>query len=145
MIAPGLSIETYNTIIDWIVDIFFLDVALCLLLATPFALFRRTRGFAGIAIIAASWIGGAALWIGCATLTYALWGIAALVAGILILGVGVLPMALIAAGWISDWSDFWALSAMMAILLVLRLAGSFLMHKADTERADLLHAPPPVT
>ncbi len=126
-----MSVQTYNTVAEWVVFLFMLDMAFCVLVLIAFGAFKRTRGYAGGAVVIASWIAGAIVWSGCAMVTYAIWGLAALIVGIVLAGIGVVPMALIASALARDWSDFWALGAMTALAWGVRLVGAFLVVKSE--------------
>jgi hypothetical protein len=118
-----MSPQTYIAVTHWMMFIFIMDIAVCLLVLIAFGIFKSTRGYAGGAVVVISWIAGATVWIQSAMLTYWLWGGAWVIGGIVLAGVGVLPFALIASAMAGDWGDFWALVVMMALTLGVRLIG----------------------
>ncbi|SRR5260221_10909986 len=130
-----MSVGMYNAIAEWLVFLFFWDIALCLLLLVSLGIFRRTRGIAGGAALVGSWIAGTLVWVGCAMVTWTIWGLPALILGIFLLGIGVFPIALIAAASTGDWSDALGLGGMIVIVLVVRFAAFLMVSKHDRERA----------
>ena len=68
-----------------------------------FAIWKRTRSGAGAAILVTSYIFGIAVWLFSAVMSFSLWGYFGLFVGLILLGVGVVPMALLAAAVKSHW------------------------------------------
>src|SRR5262245_8207380 len=62
------------------------------LLILPLALFRATRSFAGKSTYFASYVFGLTLWVWGLLLSYTLWGVWAVIVGLFLLGVGVVPV-----------------------------------------------------
>jgi len=62
----------------------------------PLAIPRATRGFSSIAMFIASYLFGATLWMMGLLLTLAIWGVTAVIIGIVLGGVGVVPIAMLA-------------------------------------------------
>lgn len=81
----------------------------------PLGLFKKTRGAGGTGLYYASYVHGLSLWVAGFLLTYALWGTVALIIGLFMLGVGVVPIAMLATAFAGEWSIFFQL----LILLVL--------------------------
>jgi hypothetical protein len=75
----------------------------CLFLLLPMAMFRRTRFVSAIGLFAASYIFGAETWIIGFLLTYAFWGAVGIFVGLMIAGIGVVPLALIALAIHKAW------------------------------------------
>jgi hypothetical protein len=69
----------------------------------PLALFWRTRRFAARGMLSAASVFGMTLWLWGLVLTYNLWGGAAVLLGLFLLGVGVVPMAMIATLLAAMW------------------------------------------
>jgi hypothetical protein len=81
--------------------VFFLYIAVCVLLLLPLAFFRRTRAFAVASILAGTWAAGAVLWITSVGILYFDWGWRPLIFGLFFMGVGVVPVAWVLCLW--DW------------------------------------------
>jgi hypothetical protein len=85
-------------------------------------IFRKTRRVAGVGYVVSSYIFGLSLWVVSAMTVYLAWGGLAVLIGIFIIGIGVLPMAL----WISAWDGQWFALATAAIMLVSAMGTRFL-------------------
>lgn len=98
---------------------------LSVLIGGPMLLFQRTRAKAGAGLIAASYVIGAAAWFLGATLSFASFGWLGLVVGLLVLGIGVVPVGIVGAWWRLD-SGPMALSllAMVVVVFVFRVVGA---------------------
>jgi hypothetical protein len=92
------------------------DIAglICLFVLLPLALFRRTRAFAASGLLASSFVFGLFLWMFGLIVTMSLWGILAVVAGLMLFGVGVVPIGMVASLFKGEW--------MMLVTLVVGLA-----------------------
>lgn len=62
----------------------------------PLAIPRATRRFSSVAMFIASYVFGATLWMTGLLLTLSIWGITAVIIGIILGGVGVVPIAMLA-------------------------------------------------
>ncbi len=78
-------------------------------------MFRPTRKIAGIGLVVSSLVFGITLWANSAVVTFAQWNWIGLVIGLVLFGVGVVPMSFLASGLSAQWSTF----AFLAWLLVL--------------------------
>lgn len=62
----------------------------------PLSIPRATRGFSAIVLFVASYVFGATLWMVGLLYTLATWGLVAVIIGLLIAGIGVVPIAMLA-------------------------------------------------
>ena len=90
-------------VLPWLVWVATLTLAVVLLVLLPLATSWRTRPFAGKGMIYASSILGMTLWIWGLLLTYNLWGGGAVLIGLFLFGVGVVPMAMLATLFQAMW------------------------------------------
>jgi hypothetical protein len=72
-------------------------IVICLFVLLPLAIFRWTRGFAASGLMLASFAFGVTTWMASFSITYYYWGIGAVLIGSLLVGVGILPIAVIAS------------------------------------------------
>ena len=86
--ATWLSVTVY----PWLMSAFFWTLLACLLVLGPIAPFRRTRGFAADGLMIASYVFGFILWVWSFLLTLKLWGMFAVILGLLFFGVGIVPV-----------------------------------------------------
>jgi len=105
----GTNVLPLLSIIMWIV--FLVDI----LVVLPLALFRKTIGISGVGLFISSYIYGITLWFWALLLTYVIWGALALIIGLFIVGVGVVPIAILA----TIIKGQWATLAQIIFLLIL--------------------------
>ena len=105
VIALLINVGVYlgERIYPWLVKISGITLVVVLFLLLPLALFRRTRNFSGWGLSIASWVFGTTLWVWGFLLTYQLWGGFALFIGLIFLGVGVVPLAMLAILFEGMW------------------------------------------
>ena len=111
-------------VIGWIAIA--LDVILLLL-----SVFKGIRGFTGGTIFLSSFIFGLVTWLLGFVLTYALWGLWAVILGILFLGGGVVPIALLATLFKGMWDAFFTLVVLTIITFGSRIIGALIAGSAQ--------------
>jgi hypothetical protein len=119
-----------------------------LVIALPFlgvlALFRKTRGWAGTGLFVSSYVLGAALWLWSFLLTYTLWGPIAVVIGLALFGVGVIPLAILAGMFHGMWAAVAELVIGVGLVWGTRVAGMMLSsRRSKPERIAPLDRPEP--
>jgi hypothetical protein len=106
-------------------------IPLCLLLL----IFRKTRGYGGIGIYFASYAIGLALWIFCFLYAFEVslfWTII----GILMAGLGIVPVAAIMTLIRGDWSNFGSILGAVVVVFVLRGFGAWIVEKSEQWNAE---------
>jgi len=78
--------------------------AICLLVLLPFSIFRKLRPFTGLGFYFVSFLFGTLLFAFSCLVTVQLWGFMALVIGLIFAGVGVVPVAFLAALFHGEWA-----------------------------------------
>ena len=109
-------------LLPWFVLASFLALGFLLLVLLPLAAFRRSRAFASIAMLVVSYVFGATVWMEGLLLTMALWGTFAVIIGLFFMGVGVVPIAMLA----TLFKGMWARLAELVVLTVLTFGTRFL-------------------
>lgn len=127
-----------NTL-EWVFAVGWLVLAIDILIALPLAVFRRFRKFSGTVVFASSYIFGTATWLLGFALTYSLWGLGAVVIGLLFFGIGVVAMAILATMLKGMWSVTATLLVMLGLTFGGRLAGAALLASGE-ESATLAEA-----
>jgi hypothetical protein len=89
--------------------------------------------------MAASYVFGAILWVSGMAFTYITWGLFAVIIGLVILGIGVVPIAMLAALIHADWGDLAGFIFLGVLTYGSRMLAMWLGHKAD-ERTERLAA-----
>lgn len=89
----------------------------------PLGIFRLTRSFAGGALVFASYVFGLILWVYGAIATFLYWGWLGLIIGLVIVGVGVVPMGFLALALRFQWEWLANLGLLLASMVGSRLLG----------------------
>jgi hypothetical protein len=116
----GMSSDALLEIWRWTSFAFLVATVVCIVVGLVFGIFRKTRPFAAHVLILGSFVTGGSVWIGSAIITYFLWGLMWLIGGILFMGLGVLPLALVASAMAGRWQIFGILAVMMAVTICFR-------------------------
>lgn len=109
-------------LLPWLVLASLLAFAFLLLVLFPLAAFRPSRPFASVAMHIVSYVFGATVWMEGLLLTMVLWGTWAVFTGLFFLGVGVVPIAMLA----TLFQGHWARLAELVVLTVLTFGTRFL-------------------
>ena len=96
-------------------------VIACVAVVIPLALIKRTRHIGGGFLLFGSYVLGAFLWFYSAGVTFTLWGWTGLIIGVFLMGIGVVPMAIL-AGFLKGFSS---LAITTIVLIVLTFAARF--------------------
>lgn len=116
----------------------FVAMLLCLFVFVPLGLWSRTRKVAGWALFYSSFVFGVTAWLRGYLATYVLWGWVLTLVGLMILGVGVVPMGIVAFGVRGEWWQVFELVLATVSAFGSRYLGIFLLEKAEARPA----APP---
>jgi hypothetical protein len=119
-------LDFFDTLSAWAINVFIFGGVLGLLI-------RRWRHYCGLALFVASWVIGFDLWLWSFGEVLHLWGAVATAIGVLLAGVGIVPMAIIAAIFHQKWSVAGFLLMQIAIVYVCRLAASALINSAGRD------------
>lgn len=141
MWAVGIALLIFvgkhlETIFGWTQGIAELTVVVCILVLAPLGLFRKTRAISATGYVIASYVFGANLFIFGVIVVLSLWGIVALIIGLVFVGVGVVPVAFLASIFRREWSVFWQLVLGVAFTWGARAYGIYLGMKAEREQAQ---------
>lgn len=98
-------------------------LAFDLLILLPASLIPRARGVTGTVIFISSFIFCLITWLLGFILTYSLWGLWAVILGILLFGGAVVPFAILATFFNGLWQALIALIILLGLTLVSRLVG----------------------
>lgn len=102
-----------------------------LVLASPLAAFKRTRGPFAAFMIIFSHVLAVTAWLWAFGVTLVLWGWGAVIVGFVLLGVGIVPVALVAAAFEGQWAVFWEMLVTIAIVAGVRILGGMLAETAQ--------------
>jgi len=96
-------------VLPWLIDAGRIAFDICVLVFGPLCIFKKTRPWAGLGYFFSSFLFGAVLFAFACIVCVQLWGYGALFVGLFLAGVGVVPVALLAALFHGAWSLFWDL------------------------------------
>ena len=113
-------------------------IGVTFLILLPLSLFKRTRYFSASLLLVASFVFGLSLWIWALILTYYIWGIAAVFIGLFLLGVGVVPIAMLATLFNGMWPQLLELIVLTVLVFGVRAYSLYLANKVDQESLENL-------
>lgn len=131
LLKGGISLA--DKIFPYIVKISNWVTLFLILVLIPMAYFKKSRMYAGMGLFFTSYFFGFSMWIYSALVAYIFWGFFALIIGLFLAGIGVLPIAILAAIFNGEWSIFGNLIYMMALTYGARIIGTKIMEKAEEE------------
>lgn len=100
----------------------------------PLAFFPGTRHLAGRGIRFLSYMFGLTVWLWGLMVTYQFWGFIPVFIGLFILGVGVVPMGIIAYGFEGMWLPMLQLGGGVIMVFATRIVGFWLIQKAEDDQ-----------
>jgi len=115
----------------WLYGAFFLAFGFALFVSLPLSFLRRTRPFAAGSWIIVSYVFGLNLWCFALLLTLILWGALAVIIGLVVAGVGIVPVALLATVFKGEWEHFFNLVFLLALTFGCRGLGAYLLYKVE--------------
>src|SRR4030065_2757888 len=120
-----------SKVLPWLQVIMWVVFTLDILIILSLGIFKKTKGASGIALFLSSFVYGLTLWLWGLLLTYMIWGIVPVIIGLFIMGVGVVPIALLAVAIEGDWAIFWQLILLLVITVGSRALGYYFTRRAD--------------
>ena len=139
MLAIGAALLTGAAafslwVLKWTFPVFSIALMISVILLAPLSLIPSTRGFAAIGFTIASIVFSVILWVWGMSYTYLAWGLFGVIVGLVFLGVGVVPIAMLAALMHGDWSSLGLFIFAGLVTISLRVLSNWLAEKVD-ERA----------
>jgi hypothetical protein len=89
----------------------------------PLTIFEKTRPFAGKSLVICSYIYGINLYALSFVMTLALWGLKGIVIGVSLFFIGIIPIALLATAFNSEWGRFLGLIVLIILTAVYNYLG----------------------
>jgi hypothetical protein len=85
-----------NSILEWLATASAIALGLSSSIFLILGMFRATRKLAGVGLVVSSYVFAVTLWAYSAVVTFTYWGWIGLIIGLVLLGVGVVPMSFLA-------------------------------------------------
>ena len=119
-----LSVVAYT----FLLPLAWIGVAILIVIFLPISFMQGTKSFAGKGIFTMSYLFGVTTWLLSCIITFATWGVAGLIIGLFFLGVGVVPMAILASFiMLKSLSMGLSIIVMAALTFGTRLYGIYLL------------------
>jgi len=118
-------------ILPWVNIAFYISFLILIFVLIPLSIFNKTKGIAGIAMLYASFVFGIQAWILGFIFTLMIWGWFAVIIGCFMLGVGVVPIAMLALIIKSQWWSCIELFFLVVMTFGVRFWGQYLIDRAD--------------
>lgn len=122
-------------VLPWLMYILPIVVALNVWILIPLAIIPPTRGWAGLGFYISSYIFGLTGWFMGLLLSLYLWGWFAVFIGLFLLGVGVVPVAMLATLFNGMWYELGMLFLAVVLTFGTRLFGIYLMEKSEYDKS----------
>lgn len=120
-IVGGVAIG--EKILPWLMLLSILTLGFNIVILLPLALIPPTRPWAGLGFFISSYVIGLTGWFMGLLLTWMLWGGLAVVIGLVIMGVGVVPIAMLATLFSGMWAELGLLTLAVVLTFGLRILG----------------------
>ncbi len=108
--------------------------SVCLFILLPLAISKKARGISATSIYLLSYIFGLSAWILGLLVTYSFWGWTGVIIGLVIAGVGVVPLAFLASIIHGEWSIVLSLFLSVALVYGARLTAISLGNSYDNHK-----------
>jgi hypothetical protein len=127
-IVGGVAIG--DKILPWLMLLSILTLGFNIVILLPLALIPPTRPWAGLGFFISSYVFGLTGWFMGLLLTWILWGGLAVVIGLLIMGIGVVPIGMLATLFNGMWAELGLLTLAVILTFGLRILGMTLTENA---------------
>jgi hypothetical protein len=134
----GLMIEgaswASERLLPWFSMASVIGTIVLFLILLPLSLLKKTRGFGLASIMFLSYVFGLTLWMEGLLLTLAIWGVTAVIIGLFLGGIGVVPIAMVACLFHGRWMQLIEL-VILAVLTFGSRAYALWMEQRDIDAA----------
>ncbi len=104
-------------------------LGICILIFLPLIIFKKTRPILGVILIWSTYLFGFTLWLISLVISLKYAGVVWVIIGLMLAGVGVLPIAIISSAIQADWFYVIYLIVFFAIIIFIRILGSYLVNR----------------
>lgn len=119
----------------WSIRITALDLFIVLPISLLLLLPKKTRGLGGTLLHWSSYVFGFSLWIACFISCFVFAGYTGIVIGLILAGIGIVPLAMLLAAFHGVWSFVAQTAGTVVFIYALRYFGLYMVAKAEEARA----------
>ncbi|MHB8303944.1 MAG: hypothetical protein ACYDC6_14105 [Acidobacteriaceae bacterium] len=120
-------------VLPWCIRVAFWGLLALIVVLLPASLVRRWRSFTSPAMLVLSYLFGATVWMDGLVLTMTIWGGWAVVIGLFIMGIGIVPIAMLATLFHGMWFRFTELVFLLALTFGSRFLAIWIGGTLDAE------------
>jgi len=120
--------------LQWLINFGWIVLAINILILLPLGLFRKTGIVGGIGMCISSYVFGLTLWFLGLLLTYFTWGFLGVFIGLVLAGVGVVPVAMLAMLVNGEFFILVVLVVLTILTFGTRVLGIYLVSRAEESR-----------
>lgn len=124
----------------WLILASQITFVISILALLPMCIFQKTRPWGAMGLYFASYVFGITLWAFSCIVCVDLWGYFALFVGLVMAGIGVLPVAIIAALFTASWPILGSLLLWTIATFGARALGLHIISRVDAERKAMAYA-----
>ncbi len=137
------GVRVGEKILPWLMAFSIIAIGVCLVILPLFTLFSASRAWAGLGFAMVSYVFGITGWFIGLLLTWMLWGGLAVLIGLFIFGVGVIPIAMLATLSKGMWAELGLLFLAVILTFGSRILGLFLiLRQSEVLPTDILEVMP---
>jgi hypothetical protein len=129
MIQGAVWVGEY--VLQWLINLAWIVFGINLLILLPLSFFRKTGMVGGMGIFISSYVFGLTLWFLGLLLTYFTWGFMGVFIGLLLGGIGVVPVAMLAMLLNGEFFVLFVLVLLTILTFGSRFLGIYLAGKAE--------------
>jgi hypothetical protein len=124
-------------VLKWVPVVFWGTLLIVFFVLGPLSLIPPARAIAAIGVVIASYVFSVIMWCFGLAVTYAIWGMMGVIIGLLIAGVGIVPVAMLATLLHGQWEILIELVILIVLTFGPRALGVWLAQKVDERAARL--------
>ncbi len=123
-------------VLQWLINLTWIAFGINLFILLPLSLFRKTGVFGGIGMFISSYIFGLTLWFTGLLITYFTWGFLGVFIGLMLGGVGVIPVAMLASLLDGELFVLFILILLSVLAFGLKMLGIYMAGRAEEKNDE---------
>lgn len=123
-------------VMQWLINLTWIAFGINLFILLPLSFFRKTGMFGGIGMFISSYVFGLTLWFMGLLLTYFTWGFFGIFIGLILGGVGVVPVAMLAMLLNGELFVLFVLVLLLILTFGLKALGIYMAGRAEEKNDE---------